>query len=83
MNQKDKDTLGFFLKSKRFFADMSLQDVVDELSKYDYQSSTTGLNQIERDQVKKVDIRLCLILSKIYDFKMKELEDILKVEKHS
>jgi len=76
-------TIGKYLKTKRFFKELTMrQVVVIAKDKYNFPTSTSVLSAVETDKNKVIDGELLLVLSDIYGFDMNELREVaLKVIK--
>ena len=70
-------TIGKYLKTKRFFKDLTMRQVVDMAkSEYNFSTSTSVLSSIETNKNRVVDGELLLVLSDMYEFDLKELRNI-------
>ncbi|WP_334330477.1 hypothetical protein [Companilactobacillus sp. HBUAS59699] len=76
--------IGKYLKTKRFFKELTLQQVVNEVKdKYGYSTSTSVLSSMETNKNKFIDGKLLFILADLYgidlvEFKQVILEDVKK-----
>lgn len=70
-------TIGRYLKTKRFFKELTMRQVVEKAKEeYNFATSTSVLSSIETDKNRVVDGELLLVLSDMYGFDMNELRDI-------
>ncbi|KRN98830.1 hypothetical protein IV57_GL000742 [Companilactobacillus kimchiensis] len=71
-------TVGKYLKTKRFFKELTMRQVVDTAQdKYNFSTSTSVLSSIETDKNRVIDGELLLVLSEIYGFDMNELKELV------
>ncbi|CAJ1178508.1 hypothetical protein LCR01_17360 [Companilactobacillus crustorum] len=71
-------TIGRYLRTKRFFKEMTLQQVVDTVRKdYNFSTSTSVLSAIETDKNKIVDGELLFVLASLYGFDLNELSELI------
>ncbi|MQS90288.1 hypothetical protein [Companilactobacillus mishanensis] len=71
-------TLGRFFKTKRFFTDMTLKQVVEKAkTDYNFSTSTSALSSLETDKTKIVDGRLIMVLAKMYRVDLEEVQRII------
>ncbi|APU72312.1 hypothetical protein LCR01_16060 [Companilactobacillus crustorum] len=70
-------TIGKYLKTKRFFKELTMRQVVEiAKDKYNFSTSTSVLSAIETDKNRVVDGELLLVLSDMYGFDMNELRSL-------
>ncbi|WP_338217218.1 hypothetical protein [Companilactobacillus muriivasis] len=71
-------TIGRYLRTKRFFKELTLQQVVDTVkSDYNFSTSTSVLSAIETDKNKIIDGELLFVLSDLYGIDLKELQELI------
>ncbi|WP_125712367.1 hypothetical protein [Companilactobacillus kedongensis] len=71
-------TIGRYLKTKRFFSELTLLQVTHiAKDKYGYSTSTSVLSAIETDKNKIIDGELLFVLSDIYDFDLNEFKEVV------
>ena len=71
-------TVGRYLKTKRFFKEMTLQQVVDAVKEqYNFSTSTSVLSAVETGKNKSVDSRLLFVLTDLYDIDLNELKEVV------
>ncbi|MFC6177728.1 hypothetical protein ACFQAV_13000 [Companilactobacillus huachuanensis] len=71
-------TIGRYLRTKRFFKELTLQQVVDNVkSNYNFSTSTSVLSAIETDKNKIIDGELLFVLSDLYGIDLKELQVLI------
>jgi hypothetical protein len=71
-------TIGKYLRTKRFFKELTLQQVVDiARSDYNFSTSTSVLSAIETDKNKIVDGELLFVLSDLYGIELNELRQLI------
>ncbi|ALB29734.1 hypothetical protein [Companilactobacillus heilongjiangensis] len=71
-------TIGRYLRTKRFFKELTLQQVVDTVkSDYNFSTSTSVLSAIETDKNKIIDGELLFVLSDLYGVDLKELQELI------
>lgn len=71
-------TIGKYLRTKRFFKELTLQQVVDiARSDYNFSTSTSVLSAIETDKNKIIDGELLFVLSDLYGADLNELKDLI------
>ena len=71
-------TIGRYLRTKRFFKELTLQQVVDTVkSDYNFSTSTSVLSAIETDKNKIIDGELLFVLSDLYGVDLKELQGLI------
>lgn len=70
--------IGKYLKTKRFFKELTLQQVVDEVKdKYGYSTSTSVLSAMETNKNKFIDGKLLFILADLYGIDLTEFKQII------
>ena len=70
-------TIGKYLKTKRFFKELTMRQVVDiAQEKYNFSTSTSVLSSVETDKNRVIDGELLLVLSDLYEFDLNELKQI-------
>lgn len=70
-------TIGKYLKTKRFFKELTMRQVVDiAQEKYNFSTSTSVLSSVETDKNRVIDGELLLVLSDLYKFDLNELKQI-------
>jgi len=71
-------TIGKYLRTKRFFKELTLQQVVDNAkTDYNFSTSTSVLSAIETDKNKIIDGELLFVLSDLYGIDLDELRDLI------
>jgi len=71
-------TIWRYLRTKRFFKELTLQQVVDTVkSDYNFSTSTSVLSAIETDKNKIIDGELLFVLSDLYGIDLKELQELI------
>jgi len=71
-------TIGKYLRTKRFFKELTLQQVVDTVrDDYNFSTSTSVLSAIETDKNKILDGELLFVLSDLYGVKLEELQGLI------
>ncbi len=71
-------TIGRYLRTKRFFKELTLQQVVDTVREnYNFSTSTSVLSAIETDKNKIIDGELLFVLSDLYGIDLKELSELI------
>jgi len=71
-------TIGRYLRTKRFFKELTLQQVVDTVkSDYNFSTSTSVLSAIETDKNKIIDGELLFVLSDLYNIDLDELKNLI------
>jgi len=71
-------TIGKYLRTKRFFKELTLQQVVDTVrDDYNFSTSTSVLSAIETDKNKILDGELLFVLSDLYGVKLEELQELI------
>ncbi len=71
-------TIGKYLRTKRFFKELTLQQVVDNAkTSYNFSTSTSVLSAIETDKNKIIDGELLFVLSDLYGIDLDELKDLI------
>ncbi|WP_125588146.1 hypothetical protein [Companilactobacillus jidongensis] len=70
--------IGKYLKTKRFFKELTLQQVVDDVrEQYGYSTSTSVLSAIETNKNKFIDGKLLFILADLYEIDLNEFKNII------
>ena len=70
-------TIGKYLKTKRFFKELTMQQVVSiAKSDYNFSTSTSVISSIEMDKNRAIDGELLMVLSDMYGFDMNELKEL-------
>lgn len=71
-------TIGRYLRTKRFFKELTLQQVVDTVREnYNFSTSTSVLSAIETDKNKIIDGELLFVLADLYGADLQELSDLV------
>ena len=71
-------TIGRYLRTKRFFKELTLQQVVDTVREnYHFSTSTSVLSAIETDKNKILDGELLFVLADLYGADLEELSDLI------
>ncbi len=71
-------TIGRYLRTKRFFKELTLQQVVDTVREnYNFSTSTSVLSAIETDKNKILDGELLFVLADLYGADLTELSDLI------
>lgn len=71
-------TIGKYLRTKRFFKELTLQQVVDTVrDDYSFSTSTSVLSAIETDKNKIIDGELLFVLSDLYGIDLSELSELI------
>ncbi|HLQ87210.1 MAG TPA: hypothetical protein VK109_01730 [Enterococcus sp.] len=71
-------TIGRYLRTKRFFKELTLQQVVDTVREnYNFSTSTSVLSAIETDKNKILDGELLFVLADLYGADLEELSDLI------
>jgi len=71
-------TIGKYLRTKRFFKELTLQQVVDTTrANYNFSTSTSVLSAIETDKNKIIDGELLFVLADLYGIELNELRDLI------
>ena len=71
-------TIGRYLRTKRFFKELTLQQVVDTVkTDYNFSTSTSVLSAIETDKNKIVDGELLFVLSNLYGVDLNEISELI------
>ncbi|WP_125712918.1 RodZ family helix-turn-helix domain-containing protein [Companilactobacillus kedongensis] len=71
-------TIGKYLRTKRFFKEMTLQQVV-YAAKHDYNlsTSTSVLSALETNKTRTMDGALLFVLADLYDIDLNELRSVI------
>ncbi|GEO79862.1 hypothetical protein [Companilactobacillus mindensis] len=71
-------TIGRYLRTKRFFKELTLQQVVDTVrNDYNFSTSTSVLSAIETDKNKIIDGELLFVLSDLYGIDLNEISELI------
>jgi hypothetical protein len=71
-------TIGRYLRTKRFFKELTLQQVVDTVREnYNFSTSTSVLSAIETDKNKIIDGELLFVLADLYEIDLNELKELI------